>query len=167
MKFETAKTAFAALAGGTFVGLDTETPVKLKGGKKNPQQDRVTKVMRGATVMSFANADGSAYGAMVQRRLEEEGKDPASFELSARAWGTRIQGTPFVEHKGEHYLEVIFMKAGDVEYHLDGEPVDAADIEGLPEAREGGQGGLERKVVIRTFKLSNVTALRAYGKTWN
>lgn len=166
MKLETAQIAFAQLKGGTFVGMDTETPVALKGGKKNPQQGRVTKVMQGAQVMSFSNTNGSAYDAMVRRRLAEEGKDPETFELGARAWGERITGTPFVEHKGEHYLEVIFMKAGAVQYQLDGVAVDAAAIEGLPDRQEGAQGGLERKVVIRTFKLENVVALRAYGKEW-
>ena len=167
MKLETAQKAFAQLEGGTFVGLDTATPVKLKGGKKNPQQGRVTKVMTGAQVMSFSNTNGSAYDKMVRRRLEAEGKDADSFQLSPRAWGERIAGTPFVTHKGEHYLEVIFLKAGEVQYMLDGQPVQASEIEGLPEAREStGQGGLERKVVIRTFKLENVTALRAYGLKW-
>ena len=166
MKLETAQKAFAQLEGGTFVGLDTATPVKLKGGKKNPQQGRVTKVMTGAQVMSFANTNGSAYDKMVRRRLEAEGKDADSFQLGPRAWGERIAGTPFVEHKGEHYLEVIFLKAGEVQYQLDGQPVQASEIEGLPDTREGKQGGLEHKVVIRTFKLENVTALRAYGLKW-
>jgi hypothetical protein len=166
MKLETAQKAFAALTGGTFVGMDTETVVTLKGGKRNPQQGRVTKVMTGATVMSFSNTNGSAYDAMVKRRLAAEGKDPDSFELGPRAWGERVAGTPFVTHKGDHYLEVIFMKAGAVQYRLDGVQVAASEIEGLPEQREGEQGGLDNKVVIRTFKLENVTALRAYGLEW-
>ena len=166
MKFETVKAAFETLAGGTFVGMDTETVVTLKGGKKNPQQGRVTKQMTGATVMCFSNTNGSAYNAMVLRRLEAEGKDPASFELSPRAWGERIAGTPFVEHKGAHYLEVIFLRAGAVQYRIDGKPVDESEIEGLPEKREGEQGGLENKVVIRTFAMDSITALRANGQEW-
>lgn len=166
MKFETVKAAFETLAGGTFVGMDTETVVTLKGGKKNPQQGRVTKQMTGATVMCFSNTNGSAYNAMVLRRLEAEGKDPASFELSPRAWGERIAGTPFVEHKGAHYLEVIFLRAGAVQYLLDGNPVDAAAIEGLPDKREGEQGGLENKVIVRTFSLDSIISLRANGLTW-
>lgn len=168
MKTETVKAAFDALAGGTFVGMDTETPVKLKGGKKNPQQGRVTKLMQGATVMCFSNTNGSAYNAMVQRRLAAEGKDPESFELSPRAWGERVAGTPFVTHKGKTYLEVIFLQSGKVQYQLDGAPVDAAQIQGLPESKStGGQGGLENKVVIRTFDVQNILELRANGETWN
>ena len=36
MQLNTAQDAFAKLAGGTFVGMDTLTEVKLKGGRKNP-----------------------------------------------------------------------------------------------------------------------------------
>jgi hypothetical protein len=166
MDFQTANEAFKSLAGGTFVGMDTLTSVTLTGGKKNPQQGRVTKRMTGATVMCFSNTNGSAYDAMVKRRLEAEGKDPATFELSPRAWGNRIVGTPFVEHKGAHYLEVIFLRAGAVRYLLDGKEVDISEIDGLPEKREGEQGGLENKVVIRTFALDSIVALRADGKEW-
>lgn len=166
MKLETAQLAFSALEGGTFVGMDTETPVKLKGGKKNPQQDRVTKVMTGAQVMAFTNQNGSAYDAMVKRRLAAEGKDYESFKLGPRAWGQRIAGTPFVEHKGEYYLEVLFLRAGTVQYQLDGVAIDSSEIDGLPDRQEGAQGGLDHKVVIRTFKLENVAALRAYSKEW-
>lgn len=166
MDFQTANEAFKSLAGGTFVGMDTLTSVTLTGGKKNPQQGRVTKRMTGATVMCFSNTNGSAYDAMVKRRLEAEGKDPATFELSPRAWGTRIAGTPFVEHKGAYYLEVIFLRTGAVQYLLDGKEVDISEIEGLPEKREGEQGGLENKVVIRTFALDSIVALRADGKEW-
>jgi hypothetical protein len=166
MDFQTANEAFKSLAGGTFVGMDTLTSVTLTGGKKNPQQGRVTKRMTGATVMCFSNTNGSAYDAMVKRRLEAEGKDPATFELSPRAWGNRIVGTPFVEHKGAHYLEVIFLRAGAVQYLLDGKEVDISEIDGLPEKREGEQGGLENQVVIRTFAMDSITALRADGKEW-
>jgi hypothetical protein len=127
----------------------------------------VVKVQRGAQAMSFSNTNGSAYAAMVRRRLAEEGKDPDSFELGPRAWGERIAGTPFVEHKGNHYLEVIFLSAGETEYRLDGVTVPESEIEGLPPKPESnGQGGLDRKVVIRTFKLENITELRAYGLQW-
>lgn len=166
MKLETAQAAFETLEGGTFVGMDTVTDVKLTGGKKNPQQGRVTKRMTGAQVMCFTNSKTNAYDAMVRRRLEAEGKDPESFELGPRAWGHRITGTPFVEHNGKHYLEVIFMKSGAVQYLLDGQPVDETAIEGLPDRKEGEQAGLEDKVVLRTFSLDSIVELRAMGQVW-
>lgn len=168
MQLNTAQDAFSKLAGGTFVGIDTLTTVTLKGGRKNPQQGRVMKRVTGSRVMCFSNQNGSAYEAMVQRRLAAEGKDPSSFELGPRAWGTRITGTPFVEHNGAHYLEVIVLTAGQVEYLLDGMPVPRSEIEGLEDrtANPDSQGGLDNKVIIRTFALDSITALRANGREW-
>jgi hypothetical protein len=167
MELITARKAFAALAGGTFVGMDTETVPALKGGKKNPQQGRVTNRMVGATVMCFANASGSAYEAMVKRRLVAEGRAAEDFQIGPRAWGTREVGAPFVEHRGNHYLEVIFLHSGKTQFFLDGVAIAREDVEGLEEQRDGtGQGGLENKVVIRTFALDSVIALRANGQEW-
>lgn len=168
MNFNTASDALKDLKGGTFVGMDTLTTVKLKGGKKNPMQGRVTKQMLGAQVMCFSNTNTNAYEAMVKRRLESEGKAASDFVLGERAWGTRMPGTAFVEHNGKHYLEAIFMRAGAVQYMLDGQPIAVSEIEGMdePDVNQNGQGGLENRVVIRTFTLENITALRCNGKEW-
>ena len=115
------------LSGNTFVGLTTETNVKLTGGKKNPQQDRVTKRTE-SSVQIFTNQNGSAYANKVNRRLESEGK--GEFTLSPRAWGERVEGTPFVTHKGKDYLEVIFNKVISSQLFLDGKPVDANSAAG-------------------------------------
>ena len=167
MKHATLVNAVADINGASFVGLDTHTDVKLTGGQKNPMQGRVTKRMIGATVMSFQNKNVNAYEAMVQRRLTAEGKDPAKFELGERAWGVRIPNMPIVEHKGEYYLEVIFLKQGDTAYYLDGNHINKEDIIGLPAASTGEQGGLENKVIIRTFKADSITELRIDGKVFN
>lgn len=170
MNFSTAQDAFSKLAGGTFVGLDTLTPVTLKGGRANPQQGRVTKRVTGSRVMCFSNQNGSAYEAMVKRRLVAEGQDPDTFEVGPRAWGERIVGTPFVEHRGAHYIEVIVLQPGKVEYLLDGTVVDRSEINGLdrPSVNPDGQGGLtlENRVIIRTFALDSIVALRTNGQEW-
>jgi hypothetical protein len=166
MNYATVSNALIALSGGVFVGIDTETKVTLKGGKKNPLQGRVTKRTSNATVMCFSNAGGSAYDNMVKRRLTAEGKDPDSFKLGDRAWGERIAGTPFIEHKGKHYLEVIFMRAGTTVVMVDGVETDKDTIEGMPVASTSGQGGLENQVIIRTYALDSLVGLRASGTEW-
>ena len=168
MDYPTAQAVFGGLAGGTFVGIDTRTDVKLSGGRRNDMAGRVTKVMRGATIMVFTNTETNAYAAMVRRRLAAEGKDPESFELGERVWGTRIAGRAFVLHNGKYYLETIFMRPGVVEYELDGAPIDKSDIVGLPVPKidEDSQGGLDRKVVIRTFALDSIMCLRSGGASW-
>ena len=104
---------------------------------------------------------------MVQRRLIAEGKDPTSFELQPRTWGERIPETPFIHHHKDgvdtFYLEVIFLKGGESQYLLDGKPIDKKDIIGLKPATAAEQGGLENKVIIRSFKLSSIEKVRIDG----
>lgn len=166
MDYETAKLALNNLSGGTFVGMDTLTTVTLTGGKKNPMQGRITKKTAGSQVMCFSNTNGSAYNSMVERRLISEGKNPSSFVIGPRPWGERVPNTAFVEHKGKYYLEVIFMRAGQTEYFLDGNPIAKNLIEGLPVSNEGDQGGLDDKVIIRSYALESIIALRANGAEW-
>ena len=145
--------------GGTFISLDTETVVTLTGGKKNPLQGRVSKRVVGSNVMIFQNKNSNAYKNMVERRLEREGKNPNDFQLSPRTWGVREVGTPFVSHKGNEYLEVIFLKAGQVQYLVDRKVVPKDQIVGLPVVQEAEQGGLDNKVIIRTYAVENIRAI--------
>lgn len=152
--------------GASFIAIDTETVVKLTGGKSNPLQGHVTKVTMRSNVMVFQNKHGSAYDAMVKRRLVQEGKDPESFELSPRKWGVREQGTPFVTHNGNEYLEVIFLKPGQTHYRVDGVPTPKEQIEGLPtRSDEADQAGLENKVIIRTFAVESILAITVDKET--
>ena len=163
--------AFQNVSGASFVGIDTLTEVKLTGGKKNPQQGRITKRMVGAQVMVFQNKTINGYAAMIARRLAAEGKDAASFELGERAWGTRVPNMPIIEHFKDgataYYLEVIFLKAGAVSYFQDGAPIAKSDIVGMADKEEGEQGGLENRVIIRSFKADSITEVRVDGKTFN
>jgi len=149
----------ADVSGASFIGLDTVTTPKLTGGKKNPIQGKIQKHMDGASVMVFQNKNSNGYENMVNRRLESEGFDAETFNVGQRVWGERVEGLPIVTHKGAEYLEVIFLKAGQVHYTLDGQPIEYADIEGMKTASEGVQGGLEDKVVIRTFKSDSISTL--------
>lgn len=154
-------TLLETVNGTTFVGITTSTEPKLTGGKNNPFKGRVRKIMTGATVMVFQNKNVHGYDAMVKRRLEQEGKDPASFQLSPRAWGTRLSNTPIVEHNGQYYLEVIFLNSGTVHYEVDGVVTDPATITGLElDRQEGQQGGLSNKVIIRTFKIDSLISMK-------
>ena len=160
MKHNLAKLLTENVNGATFIGIDTETVPKLSGGKSNPHQGRVTKVTEGSNVMVFQNKTTNAYNNMVKRRLEQEGKDPGNFQLQPRTWGTRVPNTCFVEHKGQYYVEVIFLKAGETYYTLDGKKVDKSVIQGLPESREEAvQGGLDNKVIIRTFSVESIKSI--------
>jgi hypothetical protein len=149
------------LNGAAIGSMNTVTEVKLTGGKKNPMQGRVTKKSKRANVMFFTNGKSNAYRDMVKRRLENEGKDADAFELHSRTWGERVADTPFVEHKGQLYLECIYLRPPKkVTYYLDGQEIEKDAIQGLPVKNEGEQGGLENKVIIRDFKLESIRKIR-------
>ncbi len=105
--------------GAQIIGLDAVTEVKLLGGQKNPMQGKVKKVTTGSQVMIFKN--GKGYKNMVNRRLKKQNAGDlttialfeaiasSGFEPGPRQWGQRVEGTPFVEHKGKFYLECIFI----------------------------------------------------------
>jgi hypothetical protein len=127
-------------------------------------QGRITKTCIGSSVMAFQNKNSSAYDLMVKRRLVTEGKNPESFELGLRKWGERVPNLPLIRHEKDEqvrwYLEVIFLKAGEVQYFLDNQSINKNDIIGLQETPEGGQGGLEKLVIIRSFALDSITRIR-------
>lgn len=145
--------------GSTFIGITTETVLPLLGGKKNPMKDRVKKITTNTNVMVFQNKNVNGYAAMVQRRLEQEGKE-IHFQLGPRKWGTRVPDMPIVEHEGRHYLEVIVLRTGQVHYELDGQAIAPADIEGFKDHYEGGeQGGLDRKVMIKAYAFDSLRSI--------
>lgn len=161
VKKEELMAALKKLNGCSIGSIDTLTEVKLTGGKKNPQQGRITKKVTGGNVMFFCNIASNAYQNMVKRRLEAEGKNPENFELKPRVWGERVPTTPFVMHKGEIYVEAIFLKSPkSVEYFLDGAPIAKADVIGLDDKGESEQGGLDNKVIIRTYKLASIQKIK-------
>lgn len=168
MKNSQLEIAVQSVTGMSFIGLDTLTEVTLKGGKKNPMQGRVRKQTLGANIMAFSNKNVNGYEAMIERRLIAEGKDPASFVLGERKWGMRLPDMPIITHEKDgvtkFYLEVIFLYPGKSTYFLDGKPIPKADIEGLNDSEPGEQGGLENKVIIRTFAAESIIALRIDGK---
>lgn len=214
-----AKDVLDKLRGVSFIGLDIETLVKLKGGKKNPMQGRVTKRVSGSTVLVAQNKNTNTYQNMVRNRLttqylneamgkaeagktalvdilsaaeldelsakieaalvagEAERKEQAeeAFNVSARKWGERVPNSPFIKHvkAGEvhanYYLDTIWLRAGTVEFFLDGNPINEADIEGYEkvEAKEGAnvQGGLkaEDQVIVRSIGLDSILRIKTGG----
>ncbi len=165
--------------GSQIIGIDTFVKVKLTGGKKNPMQGKITKLTEGNVVMLFTS--GKGYRNMVNRRLKKQLDDlevyvmPTEelferisvnneFTPANRVWGKRITDTPFIEHKDKKYLECIFLKAGKVKYFFDGVEIAKEEIEGLAIKNNGNQGGLEDKVIIRTFSLDSIIKIRKSKK---
>lgn len=161
-----------AVNGMSFISIDTEVVPEMNStmgrgtNLRNPHYGRVVKRQTGSVVMAFQNKNVNGYEQMVQRRLAAEGKDPFDFELSPRRWGKRIPNMPLVEHEGEYYLEVIFLKPGQVEYLLDGEVVPEDRIIGLRNYGKPEQGGLTNKVPLRVFSFTSIRRIKIDGNTY-
>lgn len=65
------------LRGVSFIGLDMETVVPLKGGAKNPMKGLVTKRVTGSTVLVAQNKTTNTYQNMVRNRLANQYLDEA------------------------------------------------------------------------------------------
>ena len=157
------------ITGNSILSISTVTPVKLVGGLKNPLQGHVQKRMTAGNVMIFSNCTSNGYENMVNRRLMKAGFDAETFQVGKRSWGVRIPFNPFIFHSGKLYLEVIFLNSpSKIEYLLDGKVVDESEVTGLPKKRsEGYQGGLEDKVIIRTYLTANIKQIKIDGKEYN
>lgn len=216
------KDVLDTLRGVSFIGLDIETLVKLKGGRKNTMQGRVTKRVTGSTVLICQNKTTNTYQNMVRNRLagqflaeavakaeeskallldilsptelaelalkieqaleagEDDRKDEAeaAFTVSPRKWGERIPESPFIKHTKEgdlhpnYYLDTIWLRAGEVAFFLDGNPIAEDAIEGYekPVVKEGAnvQGGLkaENQVIVRSIGLDSILSIRTAGTNY-
>jgi hypothetical protein len=182
MKFTQLVAAVEHINGASFIGLDTLTEVKLKGGKSNPMQGKVTKKTVGSNIIVFTNTNSNGYEDMVQRRLVAEGKDPTSFSVGERKWGTRIPNMPLIEHFKDdvtkYYLDCIFLKSGKSTYFLEGREIAKEDIQGLEDKEEKepdpekpieetAQAGLSNKVIVRTISADSILELRVDGRVFN
>ena len=164
-------------SGSHIIGIDTLTEVKLTGGKSNPLQGKVTKLSEGNRVMLFKS--GIGFKNMVNKKLEKQNQETlttldlfelitggSTYEPGPRPWGQRIPNSPFVEHKGKQYLEVVFVEAGTSRYFIGDREIDKSEIaEMLPNKTEGVQGGLRDKVIIRTFAIDSIVRIRKSGTT--
>lgn len=145
--------------------MDTKTAVHLRGGGSNPMAGRVTKVTKNAVVIAYNNRKGSQYAAMVNDQLRAEGK-AATFKAQPPTWGSRVDGTPIVEHDGDQYVEVVVATPGNVVYLVDGIPTHPSRIVGLPpEPRPPKQGGVDHPVVLKRYSLESIKRMRIKGRT--
>lgn len=152
-------TLMSAVNGSTIINITTATTLPLLGGKANPMAGKVLKVTTGTSVMVFQNKKTNGYAAMVQRRLNKEGKN-VEFTLSPRKWGKRVPDMPIVEHGDERYLEVIVLKTGDVHYEYQGKVIAPTAIQGMkPEPEKAEQGGLDDKVIIKAYNFDSIRSM--------
>lgn len=146
----------------SIVNLETRTyPSKMVAVK-----DRLEKVSR------FNAFLGSSldYERIILGRQSKEGLEP-DFEVGERKNGlVRDNGIRLTSEDGsKEYLSVypIEGQVQSVEYYLDGKSVNFADIEKyLPKKSAPKQGGIQKKVIYRDFKVESVKAVTVGGTRW-
>jgi len=131
----------------------TQTIPKMRK-TNNPYFDKVTKFMKANVFINFN------YEKSVNRVREKEGNDEV-FEASKRVWGTRIQGTPLVEHKGNYYLECRFLKHCKSTYLFENKVIDDSDISDfIYEGSNAEHQGVFEEVILRDFKIESILQIK-------
>ncbi len=178
MKKHNIAAILANVNGTTFAGIDHLSALKVnktlpnpdyvKGNGlpakiPNPHFEHISKLTMGSSVTV-----GASYENMVKKKLIKEGKDPLDFVAGSLPWGTRIGNSPLIEHKGQIYIQLIFMKGGDTVYRHGATVIEESEIQGFtpPKKKEESQGGLEDEVIIRTLKLDSIVKLRINKKEY-
>lgn len=167
-------TIMAQLSGVSFVSFDATTVPKINktmvndAGEKvaNPHFGRITKKTVGARGLVYQNKNVSGYKNQVEKQMAAEGI-VGDFKVGPRKWGVREENLPIVTLRDSVYLEVIFSHSGTSEYLLDGQPINKSEILGMPATKSyGGQGGIEKQIIIRTFDVESLDEVRVFGKTF-
>lgn len=133
----------------------TQTVPKMRK-TNNPYFDKVTKFMKANVFINF-NYENS-----VNKVLDKEGKEP-DFKASSRVWGTRIKGTPLVEHKGNYYLECRFLKYCKSTYIFDNHTIPESILndyvyEGNNHEKQGVE--YEHEIILRDFKIESILQIK-------
>jgi hypothetical protein len=142
------------IKGTTFVSLDIEsTPRMRKTG--NPYLDATKAV----TLSGAINFD---YEHSNNLQLQREGKE-ADFKAQKRSWGEHVGN--WIEHKGNHYLQVKVENASAPVFTQHGESIDKEDIKPfLYESKKPHtQENLDTEIIVRDVKLDSIKVIRAFG----
>lgn len=145
----------------TFYSISLRTTVALAGGKKNVFKDRVE-----ALTVAGCRSNAS-YEATVRAQQAREGMS-ADFvaEESRVGKAVQIDGKPSIflynENKGSIYVVTHQQRVTSKTYLLDGVKAEKSEDWNFPNrSEEPAQGGIFKKISVRTPKLESITGVRA------
>lgn len=110
---------------------------------------------------------GWNYANSINNQRIREG-NTADFVAHKRTWGERIDGTPLVEHKGNHYLEMKVEKSLDHRFEdsngneLDDSTVDMVKTY-LPTPRQAASQQTEKPIILCDYKVSGILSITYKG----
>jgi hypothetical protein len=152
----------SARRGAQIVTLTAVTDARLRK-TGNPLAMPVLKVSRVNGIVNWN------YQLAVVNQQLREGSAAPEFQPEPRAWGTRIPDSPFVEHKGNLYLELKVERSLGHNYRdSNGGLLDAAVVQPfLPAKRSNAEHqGVEREVVLRDYALSSIDQITVGGVSY-
>ncbi len=159
------RTLLSSITSSSLLTIVTNTDPRLQGGKKNEHKGHVRKVTT-MNVRIYQNDEVGGYEELVKEGLKKEDKNPDSFQVGRRSCGTRLGRSCFIQLKDEIGVEFIVEHSSKPIFELDGEVIEKSKVIGLPTSNGGGsQGGLTKKVIVRTLKLSSLTSIEIDGTT--
>ena len=142
--------------GANFVTVVTKTDPKMRK-TGNPFVGKMFKVSRVNCMI------GWSYANSVNNQRQREGNTDV-FVAEPRKWGTRIDGTPLIEHKGQFYVELKVEKSLDAKYiGLDGKELDAATLadarEFFSKPRRAATQQTDKEIILRDYKVASIVAI--------
>jgi hypothetical protein len=106
------------------------------------------------------------YESSVNKQREREGL-ATDFEAMPRKWGVRVDGTPFVEHKGKDYLELKVQNPLGHEYvDAQGNALARELVEQYLPAKGASRQGVRREVMLRDYSFESLRAVAMRGETY-
>lgn len=119
-------------------------------------------------VIKFARVNGLInvnYANAVNNRRSKEGVEEI-FEPSSRLWGQRIGKSSIIEHKGESYVELkVQASCGYFFTDPKGIVLDTSLVtQFLAKPSSTPKQALEKEVIVRDYKISNIRAITFKGK---
>ena len=100
-----------------------------------------------------------------------EAAGPAKHELQPRTWGERLQGTPFIRHKGNLYLEMRMQKDGpaktlvETSYFAEGKPVTKDELAPWIKAKKVNDND-PIDFYYREYRTDHIVEVRSGGETY-
>jgi hypothetical protein len=160
LTIEQLKPLLASALGAQIITIVARTDARLR--KTDNPFGHVEKITR---VNGMVNWN---YGRAVRNQQLREGSSGV-FRASERAWGTRLKNSPFVEHKGELYLEVKIQHVLSTRYeNAVGVEIAAEQLASLLPTRHSNAAhqGVEREVILRDYALRNIETITLAGATY-
>jgi len=100
------------------------------------------------------------------QRMREGNKD--IFVPKPRPWGTRLPNSPFVEHKGQLYLEAKVEKSLDHHYEMpNGDIIEDSKVTPyLPQRKQSSTQQTEKEIILRDYIVENIISITMQGETY-